>query len=81
MTISTKFEPGDRCFSVAKNGSGVWIAGAGTVTSFTITDTTTAPLIISYLIDADVGPDVTRREVLVYRTLLEAQDLADALNA
>ncbi len=76
MTIHTKFGPGDRVASVAK-AAGVWQAGMGTVTSLTIT----VPGSTSYLIDADVGPDVTRQEAFVYYTLAEATAFAAALNA
>jgi hypothetical protein len=79
MTIFTKFEPGSRVFSVAKSG-GSWVAGAGTVTSITIA-VTSGGATISYLIDADVGPDVTRKENFVSYTLAEAQALAADLNA
>jgi hypothetical protein len=79
MNIYTKFEPGSRVYSVAK-AAGAWQAGPGTVTSITITVTTTGAT-ISYLIDADTGPDVTRKENFVSFTLAEAQALAADLNA
>ena len=76
MTLHTKFEPGSRVASVAKVG-GTWQAGMGTVTSLTVT----VPGNVSYAIDADVGPDVTRQEAFVYFTLAEATAFAAALNA
>ena len=77
MTFHTKFAPGDRVFSVAKV-AGTWQSGGGNVISVTIT---TPPTDVSYLIDADTGPNVTRIEAFTYFTLAEATAFAAALNA
>lgn len=76
MNIHTKFQPGDRVFSVSKV-AGNWVAGGGYVVSLTIT----VPGTTVYLIDADSGPDVSRKEFLCYTNLVDAQDLAATLNA
>lgn len=75
MTITTKFEPGSRVFSVSKV-AGTWQAGGGIVLSITVS----VPGPILYLIDADVGPNVSRKESLCFTALADAQDLAATLN-
>lgn len=79
MTIQTGLNIGERVFSVAKV-SNVWTAGGGVIVSLTVAVVAGAQK-ITYLIDADAGPDVTRREIHCFKTLAEAQDLAADLNA
>ena len=79
MTITTNLNIGERVFSVAKV-AGTWQAGGGFIVSVTVATAGGVPK-ITYFIDADSGPDVTRRESICFKTLAEATDLAADLNA